>query len=349
MPDAAPQVHHFPGDGPSPAIDLTPLGVPDAQTRRRHGPDWTLVAPAGAVPAACCSVWMQHTPRWEGRAAGVIGHFGASDASAAQNVLREASALLRNAGLEVALGPIDGTTWRRYRLVTTQHAQEEPGTAGISPAEPPFFMEPQNPPAYVDYFTSAGFDPVLMYHSSITSDLATADIRAADAALKLADKGVQLRPIAPARFEDELRNVYRLSLEEFAGNPLYTPIDEEEFIATYRGIAPHLVPELVQLAEHEGNLVGFVFAMPDLAQAHRGEAVDRVIIKTLAVAQAWRGAGLGGVLLDRMRATAHTLGFGRAIYALMHDANPSSRLASRFGRPFRRYAVFGRELGGGRP
>ena len=48
----------------------------------------------------------------------------------------------------IAIGPVDGNTWQRYRLIT------EPGT------EPPFFLEPDNPDAWPGQFTAAGFTPL---------------------------------------------------------------------------------------------------------------------------------------------------------------------------------------------
>lgn len=330
------------------AVDLTPLGVPEVEARQRHDPAETLVVLSDGNPTACCSVWTRETPRWNDRAVGVIGHFGATNPAAAARVLDEACQFIRNANLDLALGPIDGTTWRRYRLVTEQDPRDGVNAGAGSKVEAPFFLEPENPAAYVDYFTAAGFAPMVTYHSSITTDLATPDARAADAESKLADAGIRIRPMVPDRLDEELRRVYRLSVQEFADNPLYTPIDEAEFVATYRGVSRHLEPDLVLLAEREQELIGYVFALPDLAQARREEAVDRVVLKTMAVARDWRKAGLGGVLLDKVRRAAHAKGFRRAIYALMHDGNPSSRLADRFGTSFRRYAVFGRELGGGR-
>ena len=84
--------------------------------------------------------------------------------------------------------------------------------------------------------------------------------------------------------------------------------------------------------------------MPDAAQAARGEAVDTVVVKTLAVDPEARGAGLGGALVRAVQERARRKGYRRAIHALMHDGNASTRISRRLGRPIRRYALLGREL-----
>src|SRR5690606_37254706 len=94
---------------------------------------------------------------------------------------------------------------------------------------------------------------------------------------KLAAQGVQLRGLDPAIFEPsasgqaafdkELARIYPLVMTAFATNPLFTPISYVEFAAQYAPVRSLLVPELVALAERDGELVGFLFALPDFAQA----------------------------------------------------------------------------------
>jgi L-amino acid N-acyltransferase YncA len=93
-------------------------------------------------------------------------------------------------------------------------------------------------------------------------------------------------------------------------------------------------------------LAAFMFALPDVLQARRGEAVDTVILKTIAVHPSVAGIGLGGVLMDLVQRSALQLGFRRAIHALMHETNASRKISGRYARTIRRYALFSRALGG---
>jgi len=153
-----------------------------------------------------------------------------------------------------------------------------------------------------------------------------------------------VRSLNVDRFQAELEAIYTLSLISFRDNFLYTPIESAEFMVQYSQIQPYLQPELVLLAEQAGKLVGFLFALPDLLQAQRGQAIDTVIIKTVAVLPGRAYAGLGNLLVSRCQAIAAQLGYTRAIHALMHDDNQSRNLSSRYAHTIRRYTLFSKGL-----
>jgi predicted N-acetyltransferase YhbS len=115
-------------------------------------------------------------------------------------------------------------------------------------------------------------------------------------------------------------------------------------MAQYRAIQARVNPQLVLLAEQAERAVGYVFAMPDYAQAQRGEPITTVIVKTLAVLPARANAGLGAVLLGKVHEQAQAMGFTRAIHALMHETNKSRNLSARYARTIRRYTLFAKRL-----
>jgi hypothetical protein len=277
-------------------------------------------------------LWWNRTPTVAGETVGVIGGFTATGAAAAAEVLARAGDALRARGCRRAIGPMDGSTWRRYRFVT------DPGT------EPPFLLEPVNPPEWPQWWRAAGFAPLAEYYSTATPDLAARDERVTRAAARLAAEGVVIRPVDIERFEEELERIYDVSTLSFQSNFLYTPLPREEFLAGYRGMSASVRPELLLLAEQAGRPVGFVFAIPDLLAAQRGEPVTSIIVKTLAVLPGRAYAGLGAVLLADVHAAAGRLGFQRAIHALMHEANPSRNLSAHYAGTIRRYTLFARTL-----
>jgi predicted N-acetyltransferase YhbS len=164
---------------------------------------------------------------------------------------------------------------------------------------------------------------------------------------RLENLGVRLRSLQPGRFIEELRRIYAVSRVSFQSNFLYTPMSEAEFLSQYEPLRARLRPELVLLAEHNEKPVGFVFAIPDLAQAPSGP-VDTVVLKTVAALPGRAFAGLGNVLVARCHQAGRSLGFRRVIHALMHQSNNSLNLSGHYAKPFRRYALFGRDLGMGR-
>jgi GNAT superfamily N-acetyltransferase len=227
---------------------------------------------------------------------------------------------------------MDGSTWRRYRLVTERGS------------EPPFFLEPDNPHDWPEHFRACGFRPVAHYISALNDDLSREDPRVRGIAERLAAQGVRIRPAEPCHFEDDLRRIYAVAAVSFRRNVLYTPIAQAEFLAQYRAILPAVRPELVLIAETEDRPVGFIFAVPDVKQAEWGRPIDTVIVKTVAVLPDRARAGLGSLLLAACQRTARELGYTRAIHALMHEQNVSHNLSRHYAHPMRRYALFGKSL-----
>lgn len=310
---------------------LTPLRPGD---HRRHHPDesWLLVNDAG-VDVARWSLWWNHTPPYADNRLGLIGHLAVRDAQSAAVLLRTACKQLASRGCTLAVGPMDGNTWQRYRLLTERGS------------EPVFFLEPDNPDDWPAYFTGNGFTALAQYYSAVNPDLQQQDHGLLEVAGRLEEQGIQIRSLRLERFEEELRRIHALSLECFRKNFLYTPIGEGDFVAQYLGVQPFVQPDLVLIAEKQQHPVGYIFAIPDVMQRKRGAAVDTILIKTLAVHPAYGGVGLGRMLTSHCHQTAHRLGYRRAIHALMHEDNRSRRISTRTAQTIRRYTLYARPLG----
>jgi len=280
---------------------------------------------------ARCSLWWQNVPEFPNQKLGLIGHFESRNEESALGLLNAACTELKNHSCSLAIGPIDGSTWNRYRLVTDFGS------------EPHFFLEPSNPPQYPAYFTSAGFTPLATYCSALNTNLSHDDPKNQLIQKKIADLGITIRNINPADFENELKRIYDISLIAFRRNFLYTPITEQDFLAQYAKIRPILRPELVLIAVQETRPIGFMFGIPDLLAGQRG-GPPTLLLKSLAVLPERSHAGLGGLLISECQKSAHQLGFTRSIFALMHDANPSRSISSRYGQIMRRYTLFSKPL-----
>jgi predicted N-acetyltransferase YhbS len=298
----------------------------------KHGCDAHIVVLRDGMVVARASLWWSRAPAMSGERPGMVGHFAAIAAAAAKELLEAGCNELKRRDCSICVGPMDGNTWRRYRLLTERGA------------EPPFFLEPDNPDEWPGFFHAAHFESLATYFSAMNDDLTVEDPRVARATERLNGEGVRLRALNPEDFVGELRRIYAVSRAAFQKNYLYSPIEEAEFFAQYEPIRAHVVPELVILAEQEEQPVGFVFSIPDLAQAKRGQRVDTVILKTVAVMPGRRSAGLGNVLVSQCQQAARALGFQRVIHALMHESNNSLNLSGRYAKPFRRYVLYAKKL-----
>lgn len=310
-------------------------GMPhfDASQVDDHGADLHLcaVTESGEVHARC-SLWWKDVPPFGAHTVGVIGHYASVDDSSASSLFDEALNTLRGQGCTVAIGPMDGNTWRRYRLVTDQGA------------EPPFFLEPANPPEWPLQFERAGFKPLAEYFSALNTNLVLEDERIARHAARLAAHGVTIRTAEGENLNEQLGRIYAVSRIAFTQNFLYTELPEDAFRAQYAKILPYTRPELVLLAECGTELLGYLFAIPDLAQAARGIPVDTFLIKTVAILPNADLRGLGSVLVARAQQQGLRLGFRRCIHALMHESNISRNISGHYAATMRRYTLYSREI-----
>jgi GNAT superfamily N-acetyltransferase len=295
----------------------------------------------GAVRARCSCWWSTGHAIDVGHGTeriGVIGHYSADSADAGARVLTDACAQLAAHDCTIAAGPMDGNTWRSYRLVIERGS------------EPPFFLEPDTPDAWVSHFTSAGFETLATYSSALARDLTRRDPRLDALASRLAARNIAIRPLDLSNADDDLRRIFALSVISFRDNFLYTPIEEAEFMEQNRRLLPAVRPELVLLAEQQrqggadAELVAFLFAVPDILQQKRGQTPDTIIIKTVAVLPGLGHAGLGSLLVAEVQQRAAALGYTRAVHALMHETNVSRNISRRYAETIRRYALFAKRL-----
>jgi GNAT superfamily N-acetyltransferase len=285
---------------------------------------------------------------------GVLGFFEAmpGNQEAVNALFAAAVHWLRETGAGQIVGPMDGDTWHRYRL-----------NAGPF-NEPPFLLEPYNPPYYPALWEDAGFR-VLETYSSTWADTAAVARRLEPRHREALAAGYRLRPFTALLFEDELTIIYELSRQVFAGNFLYTEITEDEFIALYAGARPLIDPGLIWFARSpEGQDVGFLFAYPDHFRAvaalqgrrdlaaklrflwHR-RGTKTVNVKTLGVLPEHRRSGVGAALMHRVHVEALERGLHRANHCLFRDGNPSGGMAGEGAKLLRKYHLY--ELPGERP
>jgi GNAT superfamily N-acetyltransferase len=283
----------------------------------------------------------------DGKPYGMIGFFEALawyDEPVA-DLLREAVAWLRQAGAGTIVGPMDGDTWHRYRL-------------NVGPfGDPPFLLEPYNPPYYEALWTASGFAPLERYLSKRVEPAAVVAHLESRSREALA-AGYKLRPLDLKHFRREMRTIYELSRRIFAGNFLYTEIPEEEFYRLYADVRSLLDPDLVVFAQSpSGEDVGFLFAYPDLFQAvsamqgergllakfrflrHRKEA-DAVDFKTLGVLPEHRRSGVAAALFHEGHRQAVEKGYLFANHCLFREGNPSGDLDGGAGRVLRTYVLY---------
>ena len=282
---------------------------------------------------------------------GILGFFEAFDRpEAVAALLGMATGWLRDQEAARVVGPIDGDTWHRYRW-------------NVGPWDrPPFLMEPWNPPYYARLFEKSGFRPTEEYSSRRIEDVGASAEAIREKHVLAERAGYRFRGTDRGPLTVELRRIHEASLACFRGNPFYSDIPADRFLALYDGAERLIEPELLQIAEApDGSLAGFLFSLPDRERAvrflarHPGpigklgfaalrHSVGAVNYKTLAVVPDHRRSGLGGALLYLAYRAALGRGWRSANHCLIREGNVSERYGRDQGAIFRRYVLF--EQGG---
>src|SRR5689334_22726950 len=106
-----------------------------------------------AIDGAAAAIY-RDAPQWDGMKTAAIGAFRCDDAGSGTALLTQIAATLAAEGFAAVIGPMDGDTWHRYRVVT-----ESDGSA-------PYLLEPVSDPGSHQAFLDAGFAPISHYVSA---------------------------------------------------------------------------------------------------------------------------------------------------------------------------------------
>jgi hypothetical protein len=260
-------------------------------------------------------------PSWEGPRTAALGGFACESEAGGVALIELAKQRARERGCAALIGPMDGDTWHRYRVVVE------------SDGSPPFLLEPTSGAHDKAAFAAAGFAPISEYVSS-RARLEVAILHGGGAPGHIA-----VTPWDGGDVEGLVGRMFDMSLAAFARNRFYKPISREAFVELYRPVLPFIDPRGVLFARDAGGrLVGFLFGYPN---GPNGGERRSVILKTYASFL----PGAGRALADRFHRDARAGGFEEVIHALMNVDNISrARSTLHGGEVFRRYALMGARL-----
>lgn len=194
---------------------------------------------------------------------GLFGYFECiDDFEVAQSLFNTADEWLLAKGMERVRGPIDLSTHNNCLFLVD----------GFD--TPPAIMMPYNPRYYPEFVTRAGFlkaKDAVAYDFPLEGPLSKAFDRAYRFAI---ESGITFRSIRTKgeAFTEDCRNLYRLFTEAFSDNWSSTSQTEEEFLEGAQDLKTLAKPEILQVAEDNGRMVGLFMALPDynIALKHVG-------------------------------------------------------------------------------
>ncbi len=291
--------------------------------------DYVLVLNEENAPLARAILFYNHELNYNGQPALPVGYFEAiNDRQAVEKLFNQLCILAQNKGAKYLIGPMNGSTWDQHRFNTSN--------------KPLFLTEHEHLPYYNELFRQTGFDVIANYYSNISPVKDASPILSHDYKLALEAKGVTIRRLNLNDFENEIRRVFHFSLEMFKGNFLYTPISRESFYAKYLPIKNLLNSNYILLAEADGELVGFLFAIHD----YYNKEHKNIIVKTIARNHKPDFSGLAALMGDTFLKQAQVDNYESVIHAFIHQHNKSSQFSRKkySGDHFKEYELYAREL-----
>lgn len=304
---------------------------------------------------------VQLDPRAQGEDGARIGHFGFLEADTPEvmlSVLKRGEAWLRTAGCTIARGPF------------SLSSNDESGLLVEGGDRPPRIMMNYAPSWYEGVLSEAGYrqaKDLLAFRLDLEKPLPPAANRLAEDTGKT--RSVIERPLDPRRFREDLREIVSIYNDAWSQNWGFVPIAEDEAAYLADNLKPILQPELVRIAEVDGQPAAMIVAVPDANRALAGldgrllplgwlrllwrmkiVGLTEGRVLMMGVRQSYRGnflsGGLAALLMARLHTACREAGFREIELSwILDDNKPMCRIANAAGGVAdKRYRVFEKDL-----
>jgi GNAT superfamily N-acetyltransferase len=228
---------------------------------------------------------------------------------------------------------------------------------------PPRVMMPYNPPRYGAYLEQNGFTKAkdLVAYYLDDPDPPERIVRVAE---KMAErKGVIVRTLDMRHFNREVEKIRRVYNRAWEKNWGFVPMTESEIEHMAKELKPVVKPDLVLIAEHGDEPVGFALALPDLNAALKhangrlfpfglfkilwhARKIRMLRVLTLGLVPEFRGTGIDQLLYLRIFEGGQKLGIVEGEFSwILEDNQPMRRALDKLGaQVYKTYRVYGKTL-----
>ncbi len=256
--------------------------------------------------------------------AAYVGFFECvEDLDVCRALLSAAEAQARADGKEKLVGPLNASFWIGYRFKVENFDEH-------------FTGEPDNLPYYADFWEACGFTVSERYYSNYLRSPTPEDPSEKwEKRLRRAlDKGYEIRSLERGKFDEALRDIYRMLVRLYAKFPAFKLISEEQFTALFGSLKYVVDYECVLLGYKDGELAGFFVCVPNYGTLVDGDLSLRDLPAILRIRRNCKEyvilyigvdrkhLGLGGAFAQTIRQIGQNKGAG-SIAALIHEGNGS--------------------------
>ena len=191
-----------------------------------------------------------------GPGTGNWGAIEAEDEETARALIAAAEQWLREQGMTRVLAPMNLSVW------------EEPGIQVGGHDHPPMVMMAHHDAAYQGWIEGAGYGRVktlYTYDLDVTKQFPPLVQRIVSSGEKNAK--IRVREVELKHFDREAAIICEILNDAWSDNWGFVPFTQEEIEYTGKALKPLVHPELIRIAEYEGEPVAFMMTLPDLNEA----------------------------------------------------------------------------------
>lgn len=190
-----------------------------------------------------------------GPGTGMWGALQAEDGEIAAALIQRAEVWLRGQGMNRVLAPMTLSVW------------EEPGLLVKGFDHPPTIMMGHNPPHHRGWIEGAGYQGVktlATYDLDITKPFPPLIQRIVQSGEKNAR--IRIRDVDLKNFDREVETICAILNDAWSDNWGFVPFTPTEIAYTAKKMKPLVKPDLVRMAEYDGEPVAFMITLPDANQ-----------------------------------------------------------------------------------
>ncbi|HEV8176557.1 MAG TPA: GNAT family N-acetyltransferase [Gemmatimonadales bacterium] len=289
---------------------------------------------------------------------GFFGFFESTDDQAVADALLAAAAdWCRQHGHDILRGPASFSV------------NDECGLLVDGFDSPPTLMMPHNPRYYIPLLERAGFakaKDLWVYQGGTEEHYVPVPERLARGTELIRQRqGITLRSLNMKDFQGEVERIKELYNEAWEKNWGFVPMTEHEIDHLAQQFKPVVIPEMVPMAEKDGNLIGFGIALPDLNvvfRRHRSgrlfpmildllwslkmKRIRRARILLLGVHPEYRGKGIDAMLYHWIwtRSGERRIYWGEAGWILEDNPAMNAGLEKMTFRVYKTYRLYDRSI-----
>lgn len=246
-----------------------------------------------------------------------FGFFEIQDTQDFNDLWNEMFAEAKRLGLKKIFGPVNGTVWHPYRVISETSSEQF------------FVQEPLSKEEYFNLFKNINPAHIIEYHSAYRTDFKMILELTASSLPLLISHNIQI--VQENYSIDLLKLIYELSVSIFSGNPGYYNLSFNDFAKLYTEPNDGNTELLIFKVLQDDKPIGFSYNL----------LMDKkMIMKTIGLLPEWQDRGVGYALVNKIHQFAQEKNIEKIIYALIRSDNKVKNFPKDDAVIFRKYAAF---------